>query len=192
MKTSVTLVAGQDIETPITLEGVKLHLGISHDDQDEMLRAQILSALSEAEAYTRRAIVSRQYLITRDKFPRQVWELPLGRITAIDSVQYKDSNGTTQTWGSSPITEYQTDLDTDFRPRLRPTSSWPSIGDYMSAARVTVTAGWANADIPYSINQALKLLVGAAYYTRVPGDDDPEDIQTAAELLLDQWSLPIW
>lgn len=190
MTPRITKVAGQEPVNPVRLDELKLHLGITHDEQDVMLRSQLAAALENAENYTRRAIASCQYTIKYDRFP--VWqylELPLGYITAVDSIKYLDANGAEQTWSSA---NYQTDLATNYRPRIYSTNGWPSIGDYIAAAIFTVTAGWSNAAVPYTVREAIKLLAAASYYARVPGDEDPAAIRQAAHLLLDQWSLPIW
>ena len=191
MRTRITKVAGAALAYPIDLEQVKSHLSITHDAQDRMLAADIMIAHDWAEEYTRRAIATRDYLITRDRFPSGAWELPLGRVTAIGSVQYIDTDGATQTWSSS---EYETDLDSDHASRLRPgpSYSWPSTGDYLAAARVTVTAGWDADDVPYTVRQALLFKIGALYGTRVPGDEDPAVIEALATMMLSGWTLPAW
>ena len=178
-------------ELAVTLNQMKAHLGITHDSQDELLRVQLVAAHEWAEEMCNRAISSRQYLTTRDKFPVGAWKLPRGRISAINSVQYVDSDGAVQTWADSPL-EYESDLTTDFQPRLmpKPGFAWPSTGNYLAAARVTFTAGWSAADVPYTIRQAILLKCGVNFGTRIPGDDDPEAIENAARILLVPWTLP--
>lgn len=187
----VTLVAGQDVVTPITLQMAKDHLGIMTDTQDEMIRGQMRAAFEWAEENSRRAIASRNYLVTFDDAPHGVLELPLGYVTAVDSVAYTDADGNAQTWDSA---NYEADLATEWKPRVRPTTggSWPTCGDYLGAFRVTITAGWSQASIPYSIKQSILLKIGSLFASRVPGDDDPTLIENAAREMLAAWTLPPW
>jgi uncharacterized phiE125 gp8 family phage protein len=180
-------------QLPITLEEVKTHLKETEDHQDELLRNYLESALDWAREHTRRAIVRRDYLITRDAFPTREWELPLGHVASIVSVKYIDNNGILQTWNSSPL-PYTADLDTDFSPRLRPAlnQSWPTTGDFMSAAQVTVSAGWTQADIPFTVRAAILLKVAELEQARAPGDPEGDAIASAATSMLTNWTLPIW
>ena len=180
-------------ELPVSLEEVKAHLKITVDAEDELLRNYLNAAFEWAAESTRRAIVTRDYLITRDRFPLNAWDLPLGRIQAIKSVKYIDEAGLLQTWTSSPL-PYESDLATDFGPRLQPKidDSWPVTGTFLSAAQVTVTAGWAQADIPFTIRGAILLKVAELEQARAPGDPDSAAIMSAAALMLANWTLPIW
>ncbi len=131
--------------------------------------------------------------MVRDTFPPDVWELPLGKIQTIDKVEYIDVNGATIDWTSSPV-RWETDFDTNFRPRFRPkpAETWPSTGDFMGAARVEVTAGWSQDDIPMTVRQAILLKVAEFEQSRGPGDETDEFIGTAAEFMLSNWTLPPW
>jgi uncharacterized phiE125 gp8 family phage protein len=186
-------------QLPITLEELKSHLCITEDHQDELLRSYLEAATDWARETTRRAIAQRDYLITRDRFPDRMWELPLGHIQTINKIEYIDNDGVTQTWWDSaasptPAQPFNADLATDHNPRLRPglNETWPTTGDFMSAARVSVTAGWTQADIPYSIRSAILLKCGLLDEQRAAGDPEGDAIASAAESLLTNWMLPIW
>jgi len=180
-------------QLPVTLEEVKMHLKITVDEEDELLRNYLRSAFEWATETTRRAIVKRAYLITRDDFPIGTWELPLGRVDSITNIKYIDAAGVLQTWVSSPL-PYEVDLDTDFAPRVRPKTnqSWPSTGDFMSAAQVTLEAGWTQANIPFTVRGAILLKVAELEQARAPGDPESAAIVSAASLMLANWTLPIW
>lgn len=180
-------------QLPITLEELKAHLCVVEDFQDELLRSYLEAAVDWARETTRRAISKRDYLITRDRFPSGLWDLPLGKIQEITSVKYIDANGLVQTWGGSPL-PYEVDLATDFSPRLRPkqNQSWPSTGDFMSAAQVNCTAGWDQSDIPFTVRSAILLKCAELSEARAPGDPEGEATANAADLLISNWTLPIW
>ncbi len=180
-------------QLPVTLEEAKAHLKITVDEEDELLRSYLQGAFEWATESTRRAIIQRDYLITRDRFPVGVWGLPLGRVASITAVKYIDADGILQTWTGSPL-PYEVDLDTDFAPRLQPKTneSWPSTGDFMSAAQITLKAGWTQADIPFTARSAILLKFAELEQTRAPGDPDAASIMSAAALMLANWTLPIW
>jgi uncharacterized phiE125 gp8 family phage protein len=193
----VTKVSSGDIQLPVTLEDVKSHLRVTTDDEDELLRSYLVAAFEWAEERTRRAIVSRNYLIARDDFPYSDWCLPLGHISAIVSVEYLDSSNVLNTWTASPL-PYESDLATDYEPRLRPKTgqSWPATGIYFNTARVTVTAGWAQDDIPGTLKQAILMKVAELDEVRGPGDERATvaagaDARTA-DAMIGAWVLPIW
>jgi len=176
---------------PINLEEVKTHLKVEDDTEDGLLYSYMLSAVKWAEERSRRAISLQSYLITRDTFPVGDWYLPLGKIQSITKIEYLDTDGNLQTWNAA---EYESDLDTDFQARVRPKStySWPSTGTYMAAARITLQAGWAVADVPYTVKQSLLMKVADLYEVRAPGDPLAQSLDTAAEILLNGWSLPYY
>ena len=178
-------------ELPITLDMAKAHLRITDDDEDDLINAYIDACVGWAEHESHRAIARRQYLVVRDQFPVGGWMLPLGKVQSIESVEYIDADGDVQTWASS---EYELDNASDFQSRLRPASgtSWPTVGDYWAAARVSLTAGWDGSAVPYAIKQALLLKLASLYDVRAPGDADSNAIERAAMALLASWTLPVF
>jgi len=179
----------------ITLEQAKSHLRVTEDYEDSLIVTDINGAIEWAEERTRRAITQRSFLVVADAFPVSMWALPLGKIQSITSIEYKDADGITQAWNASPA-EYELDNDSDFQARLRPRTgfSWPTTGTYLSAARLTVVAGWPSDDVPYTVRQGILLKIGDLFERRAPGDwetpDNRESIEEAAEALLSGWTLP--
>ena len=176
---------------PISLEELKSHLKVDHDVEDALVQSYLAAAVDWAERATNRAILKQTYLIVRDDFPVGAWYLPLGKIDSVTSIEYLDTNGVTQTWAPSPA-EHQLDNDSDYQARLNPKTgfTWPSTGEYLSSARVTVVAGWDTNDVPFSIRQALLLKCASLYETRGPGDPEHQPIDDAADMLLSGYKLP--
>ena len=197
MRQRVTRVSSGDIQLPVTLEDVKAHLRVTTDDEDALHRQYLDAALEWAEEKTRRAIVSRNYNVMMDGFPRVCIELPLGKISAIVSVKYIDSDGALQTWTASPL-PYDTDLATDFRPRLQPKpgQNWPATGVYFNSAQIVVTAGWAQDDIPHTLKAAILQKVAEIDEVRAPGDERGATSSLAptrtASAMISNWVLPPW
>jgi uncharacterized phiE125 gp8 family phage protein len=176
---------------PVTLEEIKAHLKIETDLEDALITSYLIAAVDWASEALNRAVAQESYLVVRDTFPVSAWRLPLGKVVSITSIEYVDSNGVTQNWNPSPI-EYQLDNDSDYQARLRPKSgfTWPDTGEYLSAARVTLVAGWTPTQLPFTVKQAVLLKIASMFETRGPGDEDSEPIDNAAQMLLSGWKLP--
>lgn len=189
----ITRVSGADPQLPVTLEQVKAHLRITQDAEDELLNLYLIAAVDWCEEVTHRAINQRSYLVVDDDFPSGDWRLPLGYIDSITSVQYIDSAGATQTWTASPE-EWQLDNASDSAARLspKPNFSWPDVGEYPSAARVTLVAGWSVDNVPTSIAMAVLKRIGQLYESRAPGDPEADIEEAATRSILAPWVLPIW
>ncbi len=174
---------------PINLDDVKQHLKIEDDIEDALLNGYLAAAVEWAEEVSRRAIAQQGYAVTADRFPIEYWPLPLGYVDSITQVEYIDNDGNTQVWDPA---EYEFDNGTNYQARLRPArdSSWPSTGDYFSAAKVTMVAGFTPDLTPLTIRQAILLMTGNFYEGRAPGDPDGEEIERAASMLLSRWALP--
>ncbi len=84
----------------------------------------------------------------------------------VDSVKYIDPTGAQQTLAA---TEY--DVDTFSMPgrlRLAYGKSWPQTRDQWNAVSIIYWVGWAVADVPAPIKQAILLLVSQLYEHRTP------------------------
>jgi uncharacterized phiE125 gp8 family phage protein len=93
-------------------------------------------------------------------------ELPGGNLGAITSVVYVDADGAEQTLDADT---YEADtVSVPGRLLLAYDESWPSTRSQWNAVRVRYTVGWAVADVPAPIKQALLLLVAQLYEHRVP------------------------
>jgi len=174
---------------PINLDELRDHLHIEAATEDHYLASLLNVSVEYCEGETRRAITRQEYQINADRFPVDYWPLPLGYIESVDQIQYIDVDGNTQTWDP---TRYEIDNGSQFQTRLRPirNESWPSTGDYFSAAQLTVTAGYTSSTLPYTLRQAILLMASAYYEGRAPGDPETANIEAAAKHLLSGWALP--
>ncbi len=106
-------------EEPVTLAEAKSHLEITFTDHDTKITGWIVSARQWAEDFTHRKIVSQTWTLKLDRFPAVEREfnphamirLPFGKCSAVNSVQYTDTDGATQSLVAS--TDYLTDLTSD-------------------------------------------------------------------------------
>lgn len=179
MNWAVEEVAAPSVE-PVTLAELRAHLNItasgspeSHPD-DELVEAQGVAAREWVEAYIGVAIIQRQHKLYLDSFPSTDYiELPRSNLISIDSVQYVDSDGATQTWDAA---NYSADTASWVGRLLRGYNiDWPTIRSQRQAITITYTAGFADdgasppdltANVPKAIKAAIKLIVANLYEHR--------------------------
>lgn len=153
---------------PLSLVDIKAHCRVDVSDDDTLLTALGLAARQHAETFTHRALAPQTWDDKRDAFP--CWYepivLPMPPVTAVSSITYVDTDGTTQTWSSA---NYTTDLPTGewaAPARIVPVYqvSWPQTRRVINAVTVRFTAGYATC--PEAIKAAMKLLIGHWYAHR--------------------------
>jgi uncharacterized phiE125 gp8 family phage protein len=187
---SWTVIAPPAQQPLLTLEEARAQLGLQPgcdcDDADLMRRVE--EAVADAETYCGRAFLERTAQLYLDEFP---WcgdpiRLPLGKVSAVESVRYYDTDGDLQTLSAS---KYFTALiGTPARIVCRPESVWPTaqIGR-PEAVIVEYTVGWPTpADVPADLIGAVKLILGDRWFHR--GDDAKQkEIPDAANRILVAW-----
>ncbi|MCD1620958.1 head-tail connector protein [Salipiger manganoxidans] len=147
------------VNMPVSLAEAKAHLRVDHDDQDDLITAQIKAATAYLDGYAGilgRALVTQTWRHDFAGFADRL-ALPVSPVTAIVSVSYFDVGNVVQTLDPSVC-----DLFTDARGAyvsLRPGQSWPATFYRPDAVSVTFTAGFGAADVPEPIRQAILLIV---------------------------------
>lgn len=152
---------------PVTRSDAKDHLRVDHTTEDTYIDALITAARQHVENVTNRALISQTWKLYLDRFPIEI-SLPRAPIQSVNSIEYVDSDGVTQTLSSSIYT-----VDTDSEPGLIYKAyyqTWPSIRDVEKAITITYVAGYGDSgsDVPGPIIQAIKLLVSHMYENREP------------------------
>jgi uncharacterized phiE125 gp8 family phage protein len=153
------------LQEPVTLDEAKVALSLAVDshNHDAELRSLIPEARAILEKDASIACYTGEY-----KFKKTVWkeqdswgdwfELNLRPITAITSIAYIATDGTSTTWSSS---EYALDTYT-ITPivKLAYGESWPTLRGDVNGITVTATAGYATVDaIPFMIKTAVKACI---------------------------------
>lgn len=184
---------------PVTLEEAKLKLRIDGDALDDEITIQLGSATRWA-AHGGIQLVQASFLQTMEAFPddsRQsihTWRVPL---QSVESIQYVDENGVTQTWDAS---KYQVDSN-GLNGRIKPVPDecYPQTRkDTFDAVQIRFTAGYApdesgsptdfRANIPAELKQAILLHV-KAHHDAHP--DQMEKQMLAARNLINLYR-PMW
>lgn len=175
---------------PVSLEELKLHLRVDHDDDDSLITSLGKSARQYVESDTGRYLVTRTIDIKRNGFPQEIREkedyycysgnrrdrgfkcpTPTQSVT---SISYYDTDGTLQTLSSSNYT-----LETgwvsgkvDVRiPHGRIVEAWnctwPASRDQANSVTVRLVVGYGSPlYVPEEFKGAIKLLVGHWYEHR--------------------------
>jgi uncharacterized phiE125 gp8 family phage protein len=155
---------------PVSLAEAKAFLRIEHDDDDDVLTALIAAARGYVEAQTRRALVTQQWRLTFDAWPRSgridVRPAPL---QSLDAVNVYDDDDAAQEVDAAAFVVDVAGASLAFAPGALPQPSRRAAG-----IALDITAGYGDAaiDVPEPLRQAIRLLVAHWYDNRgliVPG-----------------------
>lgn len=133
---------------PLDLIEAKNHLRVDFTDDDALIKRLISVARRRTEEALRRRLLTQTWLLTLDlyplhveRFPRgEMFELPFPPLQALNSIQYVDVNGVTQTL--DPAT-YQVDRESE-PARVMPAymQIWQPIRYVPNAIQVSYTCGY--------------------------------------------------
>ena len=136
--------------------------------EDTLLTALIKTARLQAEAYTRRAIITQTWDGYLDSFPTEkFFEVPLGKLQSVTSLAYTDSAGTVTTMTAT--TDYLVDTTRDPGRIVLPYGvTWPSFTAYpMNPIALRFVCGYGvAASVPDAIKTAIKMLAADLYDQR--------------------------
>ena len=139
---------------PVSLSEAKLHLRVSHDDEDDLIGSLISAARKWCEDYQGRSYVTRTITAKVDEFGSSI-DLPRPPIQSVTSVKYTDSDGT-------EITVDSDDYEVDTIGDKVISDEWPD-----EQLEVAYVAGYGDAaDVPDLFKAAIKLIVGHLYENR--------------------------
>ena len=173
----LTKTQSKSSELPLTLADAKNHLRIAHNDLDSEIVQVIAAATDYCEHYAAVSLrVATQRTATYATWPLYFIRFQTQRVISVDSVDYIDSNGDSQTVDSSNYTLVEStgggailEFDTAF--------SQPTLADRLDAVQITYTAGFPSvSEVPPAATHAIKLMLTALW-----GDDSPQVLKQAQE-----------
>jgi hypothetical protein len=168
---------------PVTVADMRLHSRIIDASEDANLAVYIAAARRYAETYCGRSFITQQWKLTLDAFPGRQQSgyvdfgssyslqpnailLDKGDVISVDSIQYTDMAGATQTLAT---TEYVYDLS-GCPARLAPAFGkvWIPTLPQIGAVRVTYTAGYGAAptNVPEGIRHWIMMRAATIYENR--------------------------
>lgn len=158
---------------PLTLDDAKHHLRVTWEDENDRIEALIVAArehLDGRDGILGRALTTQTWDYTLREFPAEdCIRLQLPPVQTVESIKYRDENGTLQTFSSS---NYFLGADKHWRPvvHLAAGASWPGTRDQADAVVIQTKNGYGDAgeNVPEPIKQMLLLLVGHWYVNREP------------------------
>lgn len=156
----------------VNLVDLKNHLRLTTSDEDQLLTLYLRAATAVVEQKTRRALINRTYRLELDEFPpSDEIILPVGPVSAVSSVQYRDRSGTLQTLDPSI---YHLDVTPTLgRVVRRHGETWPDTEPARpDALRVSFTAGHGASygAIPEALRFVVMLLTSHYFTNRSPVD----------------------
>ena len=173
-------------QRPITLQEAKTWCAVDSTDTDALIEMLIDSATEIAEEQTGLALGSRTLVEYFDTLSTP-FELTVAPVTAIASIHYRDStDGAYQVWSA---TNYDTDLiSMPARIILKPNGTFPTVGAYGNAIKVTYTAGYSATNIPKRAKQLILLMVAKGYDNREDMEENESNNvrQRSANILIKQ------
>lgn len=148
----------------ITVEEAKAHLRVQHSAEDALITALIEAAYRHAEARTGRVFDTSTRTLVLDGFgsTASAIELPWTPVQTIESVEYVDPDGITQTLQTPPLR-----LETRaLYPLLMPQwgTDWPATIDEPESVTITATVGMD--ETPADVRVGLLLIIGNLYENR--------------------------
>ncbi len=170
----------------VSLEEAKLHLRVTHTDEDAYIGTLISAARSMAEQLTERSIGEQTWLLQLDAIPDEIL-LQYPPVIAVDSVQYRDTDGNMQTIDSADYT-----VDTGLEPSwILPgvDYEWPETDESANALQVMYRAGYSPTDCPPAIKQWILLKVGEMYENREASTDRAASPMSFVDSLLDRYRI---
>jgi uncharacterized phiE125 gp8 family phage protein len=155
--------------TPITYEEAVAHLRVDADDEEELIRLYIDSAVAYLDGYygvLGRALVTQTWVQKYDGWDAYLY-LPVFPVASITSVVYLDTTGASTTVSAS---DYQLFADEcGYYVAFDQAFSYPSVSvETGPTVTVTYVAGQAVTSVPASLKHALLLLVAHAFENREP------------------------
>ena len=153
---------------PISLDEAKTHLRVLTSDDDGYISDLIKVARKKVEYDLRRALNSQTWKMYLDGFPANgdIIRIPYPPLQSISSIKYYDTSNSQQTWSSD---EYEVDIYSEpARVAEVYGYTWPSTYSRMNAIEITFVAGYGDnaSDVPWTVRQALFLLIGHYYENR--------------------------
>ena len=154
----------------LTLDDVKEHLRVDDNREDAYIRRLIRAAQEYAEVAQRQQVSVATYSETFDRFPASAFFLEAAPLVSVQSVGYRDTNGSSAVVSSTAYTVDATVLPG--RIAENDGDSWPSTQPILNAVTIAYTAGYSTAasvgrqNTPERTKVAVLLLVGHWYKHR--------------------------
>ena len=158
---SIELIDAANEGLIVSTNDLKTFLRVDHSDEDTLIEALRSAAIEYVQNYCNVQLGDVTAIMYLDEF-RGTWEIPIGPVRSITSIEYNNTPSTTLTLSTS---QYYTDLKR--KPARITTISPPTVHpDTSNGVQVTMELGYQIANIPDGLIHAIKLLVAHFYENR--------------------------
>jgi uncharacterized phiE125 gp8 family phage protein len=169
-------------EEPLALAAAKQWLRVEHDDDDDLVAALITAARLQAEAETRRLLVSQRWRLVMDFWPAGgSVAVPLGPLLSVEAARVHAADGSEIALDIEPIVVNAAAQP----PRLTlPTRPVPR-GE--AGVEIDLVLGYGDAaDVPEPFRQAIRLILADWYDNRalLPPPGNAQQLPAAACAML--------
>lgn len=114
----------------LSLDEVKDHLRVDHDESDGLIQSFIVAAIYQIENITNRKLLTQTWKAYSDRWPSNFFTMPYGTLQSVSSVKYTDEDALQSTMTAS---EYIVDTVSDpGRIVLGEDEEWPNDDLYPS------------------------------------------------------------
>ena len=152
---------------PVTMEDLKNHLRIGHEDEDSLLAGYAAAAVNHLETVLNRPIMNQTIEQILPSFPAR-WPIELrGRVQQVVAITYWDGEAQQVL---DPATYWVNTYAEPGMVSLSINRHWPTTVLREDAVRITYVSGFGDSpnDVPEALRQAILLLAGHWYESRVP------------------------
>lgn len=165
---------------PVALAEVKAFLRVATGHEDDLIVQLIAAARQRVEAETGRALVSRTYRETLDRWDQpgrmaghgKQFRLPMPPLISVVSVTMFDADDSTSIW---PAEDYFVDTASDPGRIAVRAAAFPRPGRATAGIEIVFEAGYGPApdDVPEALREAVLRLTADAYLNREGRADRP-------------------
>lgn len=176
------------------------HLRVTSTQESAYIAGLVSLAVEIAEDITGRSLASKKYSYKLDRFPCGAFIYlpmpPLLTSTCISSITYIDTDGSTDTWGSTYYTVDAHSVPARLTPAYQET--WPIALNVPNAVTITYDAGYASSSqVPFGLLHAVKFMVGHWWSNRQDvvtggGFMTPVSIPKNSDWLLASYKVPFY
>jgi uncharacterized phiE125 gp8 family phage protein len=160
-------------DQPVSLDDVKAMLKFptnAPSSEDSLIDIFRLAAISSAENFLNRKLITQTWEMQLDCFPCYEILLPYGELQSVEAISYIDPAGVIQTWDSSL---YRVDA-VSLRARITPVYGqfFPSTLSVTHAVTVRFVCGYGDQaeDVPQDIRLGILFAARSWYDNRASGD----------------------
>ena len=170
----------------VTLDELKAHCRVLHNDDDDVLQACLEAAIDEVDGYSGtlgRALINQTWRLDLRTFS-DIIRLPLEPVSSVASITYYDGANALQTLSSDVYASF-TDAR-GYAVALQSRQAWPTTYQRPDAVSVTFVAGYGAtaASVPARIKAAIKLHAAFLFEIREASTTETQTPTGAYERLL--------